>query len=175
MLLYWGSFMFKATVQNVFAALVLFLSLNGQAAYQNNSAYPIKPDPSLTPGQLCQYATRLRYPERIKYCERDVNTETKWQVIRLYVSKFSYNINPRNRMDFKIDHYIPLCMGGSNDVSNLWPQHEKVYAQTDPMEPLLCEKMSMGKLKQAQAIELIKRGKNDLSQIKDILAYANRL
>lgn len=140
-----------------------------------NSPYPLKPDPALTPGKLCDYASRLRYPEHIKYCDRDVDPETKWQVIKVYVQKYGYNINPGNRGQFKIDHYIPLCMGGSNDPQNLWPQHVKVYELTDPMEPLLCEKMSMGRLKQSEAIELIKRGKNDFSQIRAILAYVQKL
>ena len=24
--------------------------------------------------------------------------------------------------DYEIDHLVPLCLGGSDDVSNLWPQ-----------------------------------------------------
>lgn len=168
--------MFKAFARNVLATLVLSLSLSPFAtAGYSKGAYPLKPDPTMTPGKLCQFATRLRYPEHIKYCDRDVDPETKWQVINNYVRKFGYNINSGNRNSFKIDHYIPLCMGGSNDVSNLWPQHISVYRQTDPMEPLLCQKMSMGRLKQAEAIELIKRGKDDFSQIKAIIAYVNRL
>ncbi len=165
----------KASVKHVLAALVLSFSFIQFSQAGQQGSYPLMPDPTLTPGQLCQFATRIRYPERIKYCERDVDPETKWHVIKVYVSKFGYNINSGNRMSFKIDHYIPLCMGGSNDISNLWPQHERVYQQTDPMEPLLCEKMSMGRLKQAEAIALIKKGKSDFSQIKGILAYVSRL
>ena len=165
--------MFKAHARNLFAALILSISFSQLALAAG--PYPMNPDPTLTPGQLCQYATRLRYPENIKYCERDVDPETKWAVIKKYVAKFGYNINGSNRMQFKIDHYIPLCMGGSNDVSNLWPQHQSVYAQTDPMEPLMCEKMSMGRLKQAEAIALIKKGKNNFKEIRGILAYVSRL
>ena len=163
----------KALAQNVLASLFLVLSFS-QLAVAGGS-YPLQPDPTMTPGQLCQFPTRFRYPEHIKYCDRDVDPQTKWAVIQNYVKKFNYDITSSNRSSFKIDHYIPLCMGGSNDISNLWPQHKNVYVQTDPMEPLMCQKMSMGRLKQAEAIELIKRGKADFSQIKAILAYVNRL
>jgi hypothetical protein len=171
--------MFKAVSRKVLATFVLTFSLSSLAlagfGNYGSTPYPTKPDPTMTPGQLCQFATRLRYPEHIKYCDRDVDPQTKWQVIKAYVAKFGYNINSSNRMSFKIDHYIPLCMGGSNDVSNLWPQHMSVYQQTDPLEPLMCEKMASGRLKQAEAVELIKKGKNDFSQIRGIISYLNGL
>ena len=169
--------MLKAVSLQVLAALVLAFSLGpiAEARSYDSSKFPMKPDATMTPGKLCDRPTRMRYPENIKYCDRDVDPQTKWFVIKEYVRKFGYDITSSNRSSFKIDHYIPLCMGGSNDISNLWPQHESVYFQTDPMEPLMCEKMSMGRLKQAEAIELIKRGKNDFSQIKSILAYVSRL
>ena len=166
--------MVKAFTKHVLASLFLVLSL-ASFAIAGNGAYPTQPDPSMTPGQLCQLPTRFRYPEHIKYCDRDVDPQTKWAVINSYVKKFGYDITSSNRSSFKIDHYIPLCMGGSNDVSNLWPQHVSVYTQTDPMEPLMCDKMSMGRLKQAEAVELMKKGKNDFSQIKSILDYVNHL
>jgi hypothetical protein len=75
---------------------------------------------------------------------------------------------PRGK--FKIDHYIPLCMGGSNERANLWPQHESVYTITDPLEQALCAKMSEGKLLQSAAIDLIRQAKNHLDQAPDILA-----
>lgn len=154
-------------------ALVVFLGSVQFASAQNR--YPIKPDPTLTPGQLCMHPDTLRYPERIKYCERDVTTNTKDRVIKIYDSKFGYNISHQQRSQFKIDHYIPLCMGGSNEVQNLWPQHQSVYYQTDPLEGLMCEKMKAGRLKQAEAVQLIKRAKNDLSQVQAVLQYVNRL
>ena len=164
----------------VFVTSVLFLgisqiSLAGQYGMGGSTSYPLHPDPTLTPGALCTSPTRLRYPEKIKYCDRNVDSSTKWEVIQIYVKKFGYKINNGNRGQFKIDHYIPLCMGGANDISNLWPQNQNVYQQTDPLEPLLCEKMAMGRLKQTEAVELIKKGKNDFSQIRPIINYVNSL
>jgi hypothetical protein len=59
------------------------------------------------------------------------------------------------RTTFKIDHLIPLCLGGSNDTDNLWPQHESIYQNTDPLEPFLCEVLASGRIKQLEAVELI--------------------
>ncbi len=56
--------MVKAFARNVFATVFLLVTL-GQAAFAGES-YPLNPDPSMTPGELCQFATRKRYPENIK-------------------------------------------------------------------------------------------------------------
>ena len=59
------------------------------------------------------------------------------------------------RMAFKIDHLIPLCLGGSNNQNNLWPQHKTIYENTDPLEPFLCQVLSAGKIKQAEAVKIL--------------------
>lgn len=153
----------------------LFSLLQLTSTFAQNGRYPVKPDPSLTPGQLCAVADEIRYPEKIKYCERDVSTYTKQSIILTYDAKLGFNIRNQNRAAFKIDHYIPLCMGGSNERQNLWPQHQSVYKLTDPLEGLLCEKMKYGKLKQADAINLIRQAKNDFNLIPQILRFASRL
>lgn len=155
--------------------LVAVLLASFQISWAFSGSYPIKPDPNLTPGRLCNHPDQYRYPEKIKYCERDVETRTKVRVIQIYDLKFGYHIGQQNRSLYKIDHYIPLCMGGSNDIQNLWPQHQHIFNQTDPLEGLLCEKMKSGRLKQVEAVELIRRAKNDLSQVRIVIGYANRL
>ena len=175
-----GVFMFKVFVLAMLS--VVSIASADYSGYQGNNSgdagsgwFPTKPDATMTPGMLCQHADSLRYPEKIKYCSRNVDTMTKNRVIQMYDAKFGYKINPSNRNQFKIDHYIPLCMGGSNEVQNLWPHHQSVYTQTDPLEPLLCEKKSEGRLKQVEAVQLIKKGKNDFSQIKGIIDYEDQL
>ncbi|MBC7370529.1 MAG: HNH endonuclease [Bdellovibrionaceae bacterium] len=124
--------------------------------------YPQGPEPQLTPGMLCAQPNSRRYPEKIAYCERNVAVSTKEEIIAQYDKQFGYKIERLPRGDFKIDHYIPLCMGGDNDISNLWPQHMSVYEITDPLEALLCEKMSEGRLSQKDAITLMKQAKSNL-------------
>ena len=78
-------------------------------------------------------------------------------------------------MDFKIDHLIPLCAGGANDEDNLWPQHKSVYNITDALEPVVCEKMAAGRLKQAEAVKLILQAKMHLDQVPSILKQIKRM
>ncbi len=129
----------------------------------------------MTPGSTCQHASRYRYPEKIAYCERNVDSSLKREVIRDYHQKLGYKIQTMDRQAFKIDHYIPLCMGGSNSRDNLWPQHRSVFEITDHLEQLLCEKMAEGVLRQAEAIDLIRKAKNNLDQVDDITEYASGL
>jgi hypothetical protein len=63
------------------------------------------------------------------------------------------------RRDFKIDHFIPLCMGGSNELDNLWPQHPSIYVMTDPIEEQLCIRLREGRMKQSDAVRIIRLAK----------------
>lgn len=129
------------------------------------SSFPLSPHPSLTPGSLCTKPTAYRYRERIPYCERNVHVYVKAEVIRQYDTGLGYRIGELPREEFKIDHYIPLCMGGSNEMDNLWPQHQSVYTLTDPLEKLLCDKLVSGRMTQEDAVAMIRRAKNHLKDI----------
>ncbi len=120
-----------------------------------NSKFPIRPDFKMTPGTVCERPDEYRYAERIKYCNRGVGKDLKAVIFETYDSEFGFHTQEMDRATFKIDHLIPLCMGGSNESANLWPQHKDVYAYTDPVEPYLCSLMAVGQLKQAEAIQII--------------------
>ena len=156
----------------VLSISILATSLTSSMALAQDD-FPKGPDAQMTPGDLCTKPTERRYPERIAYCARDVASDLKKQIFTDYDVKLGYNTTKMDRQQFKIDHFIPLCMGGSNEKSNLWPQHVSVYTVTDPIEPLACEKMAEGRLSQADAIVLVKRAKNDLSQVPAVLAELN--
>ena len=79
-----------------------------------------------------------------------------------------YEITPADRLDFKIDHLIPLCMGGSNGTLNLWPQHKSVYEITDSLEFILCEKLRLAKITQKEAIEKILYAKHHLDEVSSL-------
>jgi hypothetical protein len=98
-----------------------------------------------------------------------VSGNLKWQVIDRYDQELGFHVREIGREQFKIDHYIPLCMGGSNKPENLWPQHHDVYEITDPLEALSCEKMAAGVLMQKDAVELIKQAKNHLEEVPQII------
>jgi hypothetical protein len=163
-------------VKKFLTITLLTLSLiNISFAAGDGARYPKNPNLVETPGKLCSRPTTIRYPEKIAYCERDVDSYTKNSVIQKYDSMFSYSIRQMNRGEFKIDHMIPLCVGGANSEDNLWPQHKSVYVITDPLEPLVCEKMAAGKLKQAEAIKIILQAKMNLNQVQAIIKQVRSL
>jgi len=134
-----------------------------------NEQFPIGPDPRLTPGETCGKADEYRYAERIAYCDRSVGSERKMDIIRDYDRQLGFHVGEMDRKDFKIDHYIPLCMGGSNTDENLWPQHKSIYVQTDLLEDRMCQLMEMNRIKQAEAIDLIRQAKNHLDDAPGVL------
>lgn len=85
-------------------------------------SYPLIPDVKKTPGAYCTLHDRdfdeYRYYDRIAHCKRNVSTKTKDEVCR------SYGVF--DRRDYTVDHLIPLSLGGSNHVCNLWCQNKAI-------------------------------------------------
>ncbi len=164
----------EGTLLKLYVAIILSVISINTFAYSASGSFPKGPDAVLTPGALCEHPNSYRYPERIPYCERDVSSDLKRALFVKY-DQLGFRTGQMQRMDFKIDHYIPLCMGGANDEKNLWPQHKSIYAITDPLEPLLCEKMSLGRLSQKKAVEYIMYGKNHLDEVPRVINEVNKL
>jgi hypothetical protein len=162
-------------MKNTLKHLFLFSLLAAFSLAVSAKDFPYYPDPKMTPGKLCDRPDRYRYPEGIAYCDRDVDSETKDSIIAQYDLKFNYRIKSLPREDFKIDHFIPLCMGGSNDLDNLWPQHKSVWEVTDPIEPILCTKMAQGKISQKDAIKLLMEAKLNLENAGKVLKFVNKI
>lgn len=142
----------------VWIALIC-LALGFALTARAESRWPKTPHPELTPGSLCARPDQLRYPERIPYCSRSVRPEAKDEVVRIYDRRLGTRIEQMGRRDFKIDHFIPLCMGGSNELDNLWPQHPSIYVMTDPIEEQLCIRLREGRMKQSDAVRIIRLAK----------------
>ncbi len=130
--------------------------------------YPTGPVLKVTPGSLCDKG-RNRYPAKITYCERNVKWDIKAYVMEYYDRNFGFRIQQMDRDDFKIDHLVPLCLGGGNDVSNLWPQYKEIYYITDPIEPYLCRKLARNQISQDEAVKLIIRLKTNLSEAREFV------
>lgn len=83
--------------------------------------YKYRPDRNLTPGHVAGNAFEdvcsSGYPER----SRNVTFSTKKRVFDTYKTP----IKDRAGDVSKIDHLVPLSIGGSNDVRNLWPHYYK--------------------------------------------------
>ncbi len=158
-------------IRSFVTAVVLFTSL----VSFSEDKFPVGPNPQTTPGSLCENSNVHRYPENIVYCDRDVSSATKNSLIKMYDNQLGYRIGSMSRNEFKIDHFIPLSIGGSNNSDNLWPQHKTVYKITDPLEQLLFDKIKEGRIKQADAIRVIREGKLNLGRVPDLIDYVQGL
>lgn len=158
----------------VFLSLLLITSTVLASGPAIKGEYPKGPDASMTPGSLCDRPDEYRYAEKIPYCNRDVDSSLKADIFQDY-RNIGWQLPANQRSSYKIDHLIPLCMGGSNQENNLWPQHVSVYQQTDLLEQVGCDKMKAGKLKQAEAIKMLLAAKRDLTLVKKTLDYFQSL
>lgn len=151
--------------------LLLLTSIASATAIE----FPTAPNEKLTPGSLCDKPVRKSYQEGIGKCKRDVSSATKAKIFEMYRKELGYTLPPTQRQKYKIDHYFPLCAGGSNKVDNLWPQHATLYRFTDPIEQVGCEKLSLGKIKQQDLLNLVKEAKADVKKAPAILKKLERM
>lgn len=113
------------------------------------------PSCTMTPGALCtttdpNYDGKA-YAEQVPHCARNVPTALKAQVAAAYG-----NIPQSSWSNYEFDHYIPLCVGGSDDIKNLWPQPIADAQKKDVVENDVCAKLRAGTMTQAQAIATIR-------------------
>lgn len=117
------------------------------------SAYPEVPNKRLTPGDLCSTKDRdfsgFRYRESIPYCRRAVSYTVKERVYN------EYDIPRSERWNYTIDHFIPLAVGGSNHISNLWPEHKNIKRARQSLEYSIYLDLKYGRMTQEQAIKKI--------------------
>src|ERR1700746_1569669 len=77
---------------------------------------PIRPDPKLTPGAtldvILQDISEPGYSKKV----RNVTAELKRVVYA------EYGITEHQPGEYEVDHLIPLSIGGSNSIKNLWPE-----------------------------------------------------
>jgi uncharacterized protein YgiM (DUF1202 family) len=76
-----------------------------------------------------------------------------------------YNVpqDQRNIKDGEVDHFYPLCAGGSNDILNLWYQpavgdwsgKDFGYHTKDKLETFICAQIKAGKLDPKEAYDRI--------------------
>ena len=84
-----------------------------------SSGQPILPDAHLTPGAVRTTSTTAVFNTRTSTV-RNVPESEKQQVYAEYHAKYSAVLYRPGA--YEIDHLISLELGGSNDITNLWPE-----------------------------------------------------
>jgi hypothetical protein len=142
--------MTKAEVAaKLFSIMLIAAALVGSAL-----AFDVRPNPNLTGGSVrvdghdvsttCGHAKEHRGP--ISHTRRD-------EIL------IRYGLPPGTHPDYQIDHLIPLCLGGGDDLSNLWPQPRRSIEvkwnakAKDRLERLMCDMVCAGHLDIATAQE----------------------
>jgi hypothetical protein len=137
-------------------------SVSGTAAAGHVGPPQLYPDPAKTPGLADTLKTSdltKRYTEgcpngksscTYSQAHRDVPAAVHTHVY----DEYNVAAADRNIKFGEVDHFFPLCAGGSNDIKNLWDQpadnqwngenfgcHEK-----DKLETYVCDQIKAGKL-----------------------------
>jgi hypothetical protein len=121
----------------------VFLAFLAQVLVAQQPA-PILPDPNLTPGNTFDVTNQDVCASGYARKVRDVPAEMKRQVYQ------EYGITSHGNGDYEVDHLIPLELGGSNSIKNLWPESHRTApwnAQVkDRLEDKLHELVCSGQL-----------------------------
>jgi hypothetical protein len=132
--------------------LIFSIFLIGTSVFPSLTFAFITPNAAQTPGLLCTPKDpnfqKFDYAENIARCQRNVGIDEKLKVAAAYG-----NIPQSEWPNYEFDHLIPLCAGGSDDITNLWPQPIGEAHKKDVIENDVCLAMRAGSLKQAQAIQ----------------------
>ncbi|KAI9330237.1 hypothetical protein DFJ73DRAFT_765450 [Zopfochytrium polystomum] len=116
---------------------------------------PASVDHSFTPGKLCTPDDPSYQGEAygISKCTRSVSTAEKNRIAAHYgLLKSEYSL-------VEFDHLIPLGIGGSNDITNLWPQQgptgQSLAGEKDKVELDAYNQLSSGQISQRDAVQMI--------------------
>jgi hypothetical protein len=80
----------------------------------------IYPDPTLTPGDVMSTNWSEVCADGYSASVRDVSESKKKEVYARYGV-----IYPQPTGSYECDHFVPLSIGGSNELTNLWPEAEE--------------------------------------------------
>lgn len=111
------------------------------------------PDKTLTPGKAntlnTSDLTKTYNGQTYSQSHRDVTDAVKKKVYKEY--GISY---PQQSGLYEVDHFYPLCAGGSNDINNLWLEPANVmfnginvgFHTKDKLESYICDQIKKGKI-----------------------------
>lgn len=127
----------------------------GHAHIRHEDGYPL-PDHHATPGKTMSHAPPATfchsgYTSRV----RDVSYSVRREVFAEYGIAYS------KHRHYEVDHLIPLELGGSNGIHNLWPERGRIPNAKDGVEnqlhDLVCQRrLSVHKARHAIASDWVK-------------------
>ena len=124
-------------------ALVLLVAAFAAPAF----AFEVRPNPNLTGGSVRPDGQDINETCGHSKAHRGSMSHARRDEILT-----EYGLPPGDHPDFEIDHLIPLCLGGSDDPSNLWPEprrsiEPKWNAEAkDRLERFICDMVCNGQL-----------------------------
>ncbi len=133
-------------LQTVKASYTAISSVHLDGQCQAQGAFP---DSTCTPGDVFTDATAsdVCTPGYTKTV-RNVPTSLKNQVYA------NYGILSHSSGEYEVDHFIPLELGGSNDITNLWPEPASPvpgFHEKDQVENYLHGQVCSGAMTLAEA------------------------
>ena len=132
--------------------LVAIATLVGILATAPVGAFEVLPDKNLTGGSV-RTGDRLAACGHAKENRGPMFDARRDEILR------RYGLPAGTHPNYEIDHLIPLCLGGSDDPSNLWPQPRRSIEETwnaeakDRLEHLMCDMVCAGQIDIATAQE----------------------
>lgn len=117
------------------------------AAVLGNSAE--LPDRSITPGAV-------RKIGMAEVCAKDFPHETHISAMARRRVFRDYQIPDEDQDDYIIDHLVPIAIGGSRAIENLWPMHTEQWARKQQLELRLAAEVCNGQITLRDAQDAIR-------------------
>lgn len=125
----------------VFSIIFLLTGCSNQLG----GAYTAYPNHKLTPGEASDAVTQNNikkticvkgYTKTVRYVPDSIKKEVYEE----------YGIAHHDPGQYEVDHLIALTDGGSNDISNLWPQPAPDYKYKDKLEVWVNKQICSGQM-----------------------------
>jgi hypothetical protein len=123
----------SATIVGIALAVVSTSTAMG-AASPNPAFTPGATDPAVTQANISTTICRRGYTKAI----RNVSRDTERKVFT------EYGIPRSGQRSYVIDHLVPLEVGGSNEIKNLWPQPKNESKSKDKLESQMHTRVCKG-------------------------------
>jgi hypothetical protein len=137
-------------MRTLLVTLIIIFSLAGQGQAQQRPSY--LPNSRLTPGEALKVNKDDLCGSGYKPSDRSVPMSLKRTVFDRYLIKAG------DPTPYNVDHLIPVSLGGTNSIKNLWPQPltgEWSYLKKNKLEQRLYKLVCRGELAPEMAQEEI--------------------